>query len=205
MSWTVCPFWYFHQIWTLWSLLTLRLIAQHVAKAAVCVDVTLLWERIQLLRWAGWLTLGKVREPVSPSLNKEVELDAGKRPIWEIKYQGATWPLTLHVVGYFRKVLVSIQILVFAGDRNPARLSWGRKTNLSQGKGLSNSRNNPSQGFKPFPDTLPPSCPWLLSSVSSVLSNLLLWWAQRNLQNLWEVFWARGDRKNTRLNSSHAT
>ena len=132
-------------------------------KAAVCVDVTLLWERIQLLRWAGWLTLGKVCEPVSPYLNKEVELNAGKRPIWEIKYQGATWALTLHVLGYFREVLVSIQILVFAGDRNPARLSWGRKTNFSQGRGLPNSRNNPRQGFKPFPDTLPPTCPWLLS------------------------------------------
>ena len=138
--------------------------------AAVCVDVTLHWERIQLLRWAGWLTLGKVCKPVSPSLNMEVELDAGKRPIWEIKYQGATWPLILHVLGYFHKVWVSIQILVFAGDRNPARLSWGRKTNLSQVKGLSNSRKKPEPGIQTL--SRHPSSNLSLTSLFSQLCSL---------------------------------
>ena len=74
---------------------------------------------------------------------------------------------------------------MFSGDRNSARLSWGRKTNFSQGKGLPNSRNNPRQGFRPFPDT--PFLQLVLDfslQMSSVLSDLLPWWAWRNSQNL---------------------
>lgn len=163
-------------MWTPLSLLTLRLITQQMAtRAAVCVDTALFWEESSASVVSRMGNLGKsALKPVSPSLNKEIDLDDGRRSIWGIKYRVATWRLSLHVVGGISKALVWIRILVFANDRKPAWLSWGRKPNFGKGRGPPDSRHHQSQGLEHFHDTLPPTLSSASLSQSALFSQMCL-------------------------------
>ena len=132
---------------------------------------------------------------MSPSLNKEVELDDGNRSVWGVKYWVATLCLPLCVLWeIFFKVLALIRILVFASGRNPAWLSWGRKPDFRNGRGAPDSRNHWIRDWGASTTHLHQLSPWLISLGQFYFLTLFLLWARRHLQNLWEVFLARGTR-----------
>lgn len=137
---------------------------------------------------------------MSPSLNKEVELDDGNRSVWGVKYWVATLCLPLCVLWeIFFKVLALIRILVFASGRNPAWLSWGRKPDFRNGRGAPDSRNHWIRDWGASTTHFHQLSPWLISLGQFYFLTLFLLWARRHSQNLWEVFLARGTRYHEQL------